>query len=256
MSNKDIERKVKRFFNGRGFYLVLSLCLLSIITTAILTANSVTKAPVDPGISGGSGSSGATHNVFDPVSGVEPDTSSAPEGTGSGTDSRPDMPSRPDDKDPSGEPSVSGPESPTVNPGFPDVSYKLPLDNEITESFSGEELFYSETLGDWRSHLAIDIKGEKGDKVRAAADGTVDGSYFDELLGNVVVLLHADGIKTVYAGLDGSFTLKNGDSVKQGDSVGRLSGQIPLEAAAGTHLHFEVIEDGKQVNPLDYLDIE
>ena len=213
----------------------------------------MTNAPEDPSASGKQSTSSNAHNVFDPVSGVEPDPSSVPD-TGSSTASSEDT-SKPDTSSTVGEPTSSEDSSQVVNPGFPDVSYKIPLDNEIIQSFSGDELFYSETLGDWRSHLAIDIKGAKGDKVKAAADGTIDGSYYDELLGNVVVILHADGAKTVYAGLDGSVTLKKGQSVKQGDTVGRLSGEIPLEAAMETHLHFEIIEDGKQVNPLDYLDI-
>lgn len=53
-----------------------------------------------------------------------------------------------------------------------------------------------------------------------------------------------------------SANVKVGDTVEQGQVIGNLGRTVSIEATDSAHLHFEVIVDGQQVNPLDYITIE
>lgn len=58
-------------------------------------------------------------------------------------------------------------------------------------------------------------------------------------------------MKTVYQSL-GETKVKQGDEVKQGDTLA-TAGRNEMEKGLGNHVHFEVHEDGKIVNPSDLL---
>ena len=68
--------------------------------------------------------------------------------------------------------------------------------------------------------------------------------------GNLIVITHSYGYKTLYAHLDG-FNIKENQEVKKGDIIGYV-GNTGL--SAGPHLHYEVKQNGKQLNPLDYIE--
>jgi murein DD-endopeptidase MepM/ murein hydrolase activator NlpD len=53
-----------------------------------------------------------------------------------------------------------------------------------------------------------------------------------------------------------SANVKAGDTVEKGQVIGNLGKTVSIEASDGAHLHFEVIVDGQQINPLDYIAIE
>jgi murein DD-endopeptidase MepM/ murein hydrolase activator NlpD len=98
-------------------------------------------------------------------------------------------------------------------------------------------------------HEGIDIDGEAGHQIRAAAAGTVTQTGARGKYGRVVLLDHGDGLATLYAHL-GSVLVRIGDQIERGEpiaAVGR-SGN-----ARGTHLHFEVHQNGQRVDPLQYL---
>ncbi|MGJ9458176.1 peptidoglycan DD-metalloendopeptidase family protein [Oceanobacillus sp. CF4.6] len=86
--------------------------------------------------------------------------------------------------------------------------------------------------------------------VIAAISGTVEEVKEDPLLGNVVVLTHEDGVKTYYASLD-EVTVTAGSKLKQGDAVG-TAGKNLFGKDNGTHVHFEIRKDGKEINPESY----
>jgi len=67
----------------------------------------------------------------------------------------------------------------------------------------------------------------------------------------VVVIKHTDSLKSVYKSL-GDVCVKEGDKVKKGEEIGTM-GTSTSEQAEGVHLHFEVLKDGKMVDPNDYL---
>ncbi len=129
------------------------------------------------------------------------------------------------------------------------VSFMTPLAGEVLETFSDDVLVFSSTLGDWRTHVGADFKGEIGDPVSAVADGTVLSFGYDEFYGNVLTISHADGYESVYCGLNDIIFFEEGDYVAQGEVIGTLSGDVPLEGAEECHLHLEITKDGNYLDP-------
>lgn len=128
-----------------------------------------------------------------------------------------------------------------------------PLRGEVLTAFSMEELVYSPTLGDWRTHNGIDIAAQAGTTVLAASAGTVIAVEEDALLGTTVVLEHEDGYETLYANLQAKPTVTAGESVSAGQIIGAVGTTAAAEAGA-PHLHFAVSKNGKAVDPREYLE--
>lgn len=95
----------------------------------------------------------------------------------------------------------------------------------------------------------VNILGEVGAQVVAAADGRVVYSGSGLIgYGNLIIVKHGARYLTAY-GYNDSLLVKEGDSVRRGQSIARM-GRGPDRAAA---LHFEIRLDGKPVDPLRYL---
>lgn len=97
--------------------------------------------------------------------------------------------------------------------------------------------------------LAVD--GKTPFDVVAVMDGTVTRADVDPVVGGVVWVDHGDGTRTTYASL-GAIRVKEGDAVRQGDVLG-TAGTSPMGKDLGLHLHFEVLRDGRPVDPLTVL---
>ena len=116
-------------------------------------------------------------------------------------------------------------------------------------------LGYNPTTRDWRTHDGVDIAAEEGTKVCAAADGTVYTVYTDEMMGTTVVIRHENGYVTTYASLAQQVTVKAGDSVKLGDTIGYVGSSALLECAIGDHVHFSVTCNGETMDPEAFLNL-
>lgn len=100
------------------------------------------------------------------------------------------------------------------------------------------------------NHKGIDWAVPTGTTVRASCGGTVAKAGWGSGYGYVVYLNHEDGRQTRYGHLS-KVLVKAGQTVKQGDKIA-LSGNTGV--STGPHLHFEILINGRQVNPLDYLE--
>lgn len=100
-----------------------------------------------------------------------------------------------------------------------------------------------------RMHRGIDLAVAMDTPVAAAASGTVITAEYKESYGNLVQIDHGYGIVTSYAHLD-SISVTVGQDVARGEIVA-YSGNTGN--STGPHLHFEVINNGEYLNPLDYL---
>lgn len=127
--------------------------------------------------------------------------------------------------------------------------FTLPLGNEIGKDYSDGEMVSSKTMGDWRIHNGIDFTGNSKADVLAIQDGVVTDVYSDDMWGVVVVVDHGNGMIAKYCGLVAKTTPKKGDEIKGGTTLGKL-GEIPVEAADGSHLHLEITVDDVIVDPL------
>ena len=125
--------------------------------------------------------------------------------------------------------------------------FVFPASNRVITPYS-EDPVYSETLGEWSTHNGVDFAAEKGQTVKAAADGTVAKLYTDPLWGDVVEIQHGGNVLSRYYGVKAK-DLKEGKTVKAGDVVGTVS-EIPAEIVMDTHIHMEVLANDKYVDPL------
>lgn len=130
---------------------------------------------------------------------------------------------------------------------------ELPHSGEVIAECSIDELVYSETMNDWRTHNGIDISAKVGDQVKAAEAGIVSKVYKDDLYGVVVTIDHENGILSNYANLQSVDFIKVGTKVKKGDIIGGVGESGSLEANIQPHLHFEIISQGDYKNPKDFL---
>lgn len=120
---------------------------------------------------------------------------------------------------------------------------KKPVKGGITTSGFGDTI--SRTV----SHNGHDWAVNTGTKVRAAAEGVVELAYFSESYGYNILINHNNGFKTRYAHLS-EVKVSKGEKVEQSQVIA-LSGSTGF--STGPHLHFEVVKDGKRVNPIEYV---
>jgi murein DD-endopeptidase MepM/ murein hydrolase activator NlpD len=98
-------------------------------------------------------------------------------------------------------------------------------------------------------HPGLDIAADKGTPVRATADGTVESAAYNGAYGNAVVVNHGFGISTRFGHLSG-FAVRPGQAVRRGEVVGYVGS---TGRATSAHLHYEILLNGQQINPLRLL---
>jgi len=103
--------------------------------------------------------------------------------------------------------------------------------------------------GDRDFHPGLDISAERGTAVRATAAGRVELAAPSGDYGNLVVVDHGYGIVTRYGHL-WKFSVWQGRDVKRGDILGYVGA---TGRATGPHLHYEILANGKLMNPLQLL---
>lgn len=128
-----------------------------------------------------------------------------------------------------------------------------PTLGSISMDYAEDNLIYSKTLEQWTTHNGIDIKATEGTVVKAALDGTITQIEKESELGITITINHGNGLKTKYGCLSTDEMVEVGQEVKKGDAISGIGKSAGIELLEGPHLHFEVIKDGKNVNPKNYL---
>lgn len=100
-----------------------------------------------------------------------------------------------------------------------------------------------------KTHQGIDLAAGLGDPVKSAKDGKVVFAGEQRGYGMIVIVQHSDSLATAYAHLS-QIDVEVGDEVERGQTVGRVG---MTGNSTGPHLHFEVRENGEQVDPQKYL---
>lgn len=98
-------------------------------------------------------------------------------------------------------------------------------------------------------HHGLDIDAPQGSPARAAAAGKVVRSGFESMYGNLVVIDHGNGYRTIYAHLSERL-VEAGASVQRGNVIGKVGA---TGRTTGPHLHYEVHVNGLPVNPIRFL---
>ena len=151
------------------------------------------------------------------------------------------------------QPNGDATDPPYTGDGKKPAAIKVPLAGTTLAEYSMDALTYNQTTRDWRVHDGVDIGAEVGAKVSAAADGTVYTVYNDETMGMTVVIRHDGGYITKYASLAEDVSVKAGDKVTAGQTIGAVGSTALLENAVGDHLHFSVTCNGELVDPETFL---
>lgn len=246
---------LRRFVEGKGFYVVVLVCVAAIGISGFYLMRST---DLGPGASDNAPVSGSASVTLEPTSlpspspsaSVRPSPSATPPAVLAPTPtpsvpapsaSAPAVPSAP------ASPSPSAPSRPAT------LVYTWPVKGDVLTDFSLETLSYDETMGDWRVHSAIDIAAALGATVVSTADGTVAQIYNDDLMGTTVVIDHGQGMVSTYSNLQRTPTVEEGDRVYTGSIIGSVGATAIAESRQASHLHFELSKDGIAVDPALYL---
>ena len=143
-------------------------------------------------------------------------------------------------------------------PTVADPEYTLPVDGLLNKDFDAELLVYSVTMNDYRVHLGVDIAASVGAPVYAMADGKVLTVSEDYLMGTTVKIEHEGGLVSVYSNLQSVLPdgIEAGAAVEGGQLIGGVGETAIIEQCDDAHLHLEVLKDGKNVDPLDYITVK
>ncbi len=224
------------FLAGKGFYIVLSLCVAAIgISGYFLLTDSL-----DPG----QPVAGRAEVVVMPSPALP---SVAPEPTPEPMTTPVPTPT------PAPTPEPTPAPAPTPAPEPEPVVYTWPVKGEVIGAYSLEVLAYDQTMGDWRTHEAMDLAAPLGAQVLAAADGVVSAVYDDPLMGTTVVVEHPDQVTSLYANLAPTPPVAVGESVTTGMVIGAVGQTAAAESQRASHLHFAMTQDGAPADPANYL---
>ena len=221
------QTKIGKFFLGKGFYGVLALCLAAVGAAAWSAFDRVNKPETTP--------KPDTNSQY-----IASSEDSKEDDTQVGTDTPSDIPYSSDD-------TTSDTQS---KPNTVATSFVSPMGGGVIKPYSEAELVYSATFSDMRTHLGLDIAGEKGCDVRSCGNGFVSAIIEDKLLGKYIEIDHGNGVVARYCGLDAIY-VEEGDAVTASTCIGTL-GEIPQECKDATHLHLEFYSEEFPDDPEKY----
>ena len=215
------KRKFSESISGKGYYIALILCAIAIGISGYLYYQNADKAPA---------------SLQDPTNAVDVDRHENDDVQAVATQGN-----------------TEGTTAPTTPTGPKPKKTAKPVSGETIAEYSMDALSYNQTTRDWRVHDGADIAAAAGTPVCAAADGTVYTVYEDETMGMTVVIQHENGYTTKYASLAQDVSVKAGETVTAGQTIGAVGATALLESAIGEHVHFSVSCNGKPVDPDDFL---
>ncbi len=127
----------------------------------------------------------------------------------------------------------------------------LPQNTPVSEGFvgSGFGRRLDPFTGQLVMHAGLDFAAPAGTPILAAAGGVVTSAEYNAAYGNMVVIDHGNGLRTLYAHAS-RLEVAVGDIVRRGQQIARVGS---TGRSTGSHLHFEVHRDGVPLNPARFL---
>lgn len=242
MKNHKIWQHLESLALGKGFYIVLALCLTAVGVSGYYLFDTVTRPLQQPQ----SVSSDTPVTIPDDQSVITPE---------------PEVPIRPvqqpvevtlpDEETLQPEPEVPA-AAPQPEPAAPTV-FTWPVKGEIMRGFSLETLSPDPTMGDWRTHAGLDVGASLGQRVLCMTEGTVAEVWEDDKLGTCIRVEHGGNLTSVYANLSPEPTVKPGDHMEIGAILGAVGSTAAAESGMGPHLHLEVFRNGEAMDPTELL---
>lgn len=142
--------------------------------------------------------------------------------------------------------------------GEDEFSLELPVSGSLYKKHDSTIQVWSDTMGDYRVHLGIDIATAENAPVYAAADGVISRVWDDALMGRCVAVSHDGQIITIYKNLSENLSsgISEGVKIKCGQQIGTVGSTAIAELADDPHIHMEMTVNGLAVDPLDYFSRE
>lgn len=128
----------------------------------------------------------------------------------------------------------------------------------VNKNYKGISTLFHDPTYPYRhlfEHSGLDIPQKQGSPLHVAAPGYVAWTRTGRLYGNYIMVIHSNGIATLYAHLS-RIDVKPDQFVKRGEIIGATGGMPGTKGAGlstGPHLHFETRKDGVPVDPMRYL---
>lgn len=249
---------IRNFLRGKGFVLALLACVAAAAAAGVWAvrtirdqmaedlgekpSQSITGEETFPGADGGLAPDREEQVWQQDAAGAAQSVADLPESSSSGASSGV----------PSGSGSVSEPselqtESPAASASA-GSGYTRPVSGRVLAVWSGDELVYNETLGDWRTHNGVDYACEAGEEVLAPVSGTVESLAAEGNWGIVAAIRDGEGRLWRVCALEDA-AVSQGDAVTAGQKLGR-AGSITGESALDPHIHLEVLDGDKYLDPV------
>ena len=245
MKKKPILERIGDFMEGKGFYIVLFLCVAAIGISGYYLFSGLFAEPGGFGTEPSAVVSGQAELEQDqePTDEATPPTEDGAAATA--TDTEEDTSSQ---TDPAAQEQATPDEEAAAS-----SAYVWPIEGNVDRDFSLEVFAYDATMGDWRTHDGLDIAAELGTPVAACAKGTVTDVSTDDMMGVTVTIDHGAGMESVYANLADAVDVQVGTEVEAGTVIGTVGTSAISESADASHLHFAMREYGVFIDPLNYL---
>ena len=112
---------------------------------------------------------------------------------------------------------------------------------------------FSEKYNIKDKHFGVDIVASQNAPVKSVADGTVVFAGWTSETGNVIIIEHSYGLLSVYKH-NATLTKEQGERVQKGEVIATAGSTG--EFSTGPHLHFELWNEGRPVNPVDFIDFQ
>ncbi|MEA1974541.1 MAG: M23 family metallopeptidase [Bacillota bacterium] len=125
----------------------------------------------------------------------------------------------------------------------------IPVKGRISSSFGPRN---HPVTGNYDFHDGIDIVGNIGTPIKAAGAGIITFNGRSGSYGNILIISHGYGYKTIYAHTKKNFVAV-GDTVEKGEIIAEIG---LTGTTTGPHLHFEIHKDGKLINPKEILNLK
>lgn len=159
---------------------------------------------------------------------------------------------QPDDEKPNEKPDEKPDDKPVEEPVGGVEGMVMPLEKVSVSNDYG--FYHNQTLNFYYEHQGVDFVAPVGTEVFAVEAGVIESIYKDDLLsGTEIVVDHGNNLKSVYRFVAEVEGLKVGDKVEKGQQIATVAEANGDEYKDGAHLHFEILQNGKHVDPAVHL---
>lgn len=130
-----------------------------------------------------------------------------------------------------------------------EVGLLWPVQGDILLEYSADRVVYFKTLAQYRTNPALVISAEVGTDVKASADGVVTDVKTSEETGRTVTMSIGDDFTVSYGQLQ-DVAVAAGDTVSEGQVIGKVAKPSKYYTEEGSNLYFQVKEKKNTVNPM------